>query len=742
MRQRRPGFPPTESQTADCPASAARTDDFDALGSTATGKRSASFPAASALGHTTSPPARPTTLLSSPAVLRAAAAPLKKPRATFGSATTIPFSGLPEGGSEAGSGSNGDGSAHLLAHAPLTNPFEPHGLGRPARVGGTATRKISAYGGGTGAGRRSPGLRPGMGLGGLGMPGGNSSSDPDSADPDANFFRMDSLKIGSDSDDEMDGYRAGPGPGQGQGSGTGTGTGTGNGNGNGNGNDGHPGHGRATSTLSGGGSGGGGRPRPPISPAALASLLHNGGGNGGGAAGPNLGTKGVGVRKGLILDEVLTSPPRAPAASEEGRERIEWQTMLASVLGGEILKGEKSRIGGERPTNETFKKEIGNALWWQIRAKMRGRSEEEERRRVKERRDRTVDAILEEVERFRVDPQLEEQVEGKAVTPKPPPRHDPSTEAAGEARAAETEATADQYAMEQILSILAKLSLAESLYPHHGAFRAEKPLYDSLAFQARVDALASWSTVVRMLHNQLTVLQKWTGSNDLDVTRPNTTAERALVGKSRYHPLDSKGKDKADQAADDSTFIERILKEDSLRKTFNKRAMLDLYNLLYTAKQTVIDYRDIFTDLGLAGYRHEIVMLIAFPARLIVEALKVRLDAANKLENPSSLVIDDMIDNFRVSLLLACEVKAQYLEIVEPDADKKWDIPPCLGESYDDVMLDSLKVFFKLLQFKLRSGSKAIYFKETEILNSEWEFLNTVAEAVEGGDVVVAEHYR
>jgi mitogen-activated protein kinase kinase kinase len=404
--------------------------------------------------------------------------------------------------------------------------------------------------------------------------------------------------------------------------------------------------------------------------------------------------------------------------------------MLASVLGGEILKGEKSRIGGERPVHESFKKELGAAYWWQIRARLRGRTEEEERRRTKERRDRTVDAILEEVERFKVQPPLLEDDDEKRDG----------------IQAVESEQVQDQIAMEQILAILSKLSLAESLYPNTKTFRAEKPLYDSPTFQARVDALASWSTVVHMLQNQVAVLQKWTGSKELDITKPNTTAERALVGKSRYHPLDSKGRDKADQAADDSTFIERVLKEDSLRSTFNKRAMLDMYQLVYTAKQTVIDYRDIFVELGLelglAGYRNEIVMLIAFPARLIVEALRVRLDAASKLVDPSALVIDDMIANFRTSLELACQVKQQYLQIVEPDPDAKWDVPHCLGEEYDQIIVDALRMFFKLLHWKLKSGGKEIYFRETDILNGEWDFLNEVATCVEGGDVVVAEHYR
>ena len=40
---------------------------------------------------------------------------------------------------------------------------------------------------------------------------------------------------------------------------------------------------------------------------------------------------------------------------------------------------------------------------------------------------------------------------------------------------------------------------------------------------------------------------------------------------------------------------------------------------------------------------------------------------------------------------------------------------------------------------KLKDGDKAIYFRETEVLEDEWEFLCEAAEAVDGGDQVVAQ---
>ena len=406
--------------------------------------------------------------------------------------------------------------------------------------------------------------------------------------------------------------------------------------------------------------------------------------------------------------------------------------MLASVLAGDILQTESSRIGED----DGFRRELGQSLWWQIRAKMRGRSEDEEKRRVGERRARVVDAALEEIERFVVkrspgpagiDRRLSSEDHGELAAP------------------GDVADVADVGAVDQVSYVLERLNLVEALYPHSAAFRSAKPLYNDPSFQAKIDGLTAWSTVVTSLQDQLHILQKWTGSDDLEITRPNTTKEKALTGKMRYHPLDGKAIAQAqaatDQAADDSTFLERIMKEDNIRRTFEKRALVDVVAFVRNAKETVISHSPIFKQLELPDFQLELVRLIGFPGRLIIEALKVRLDAAAKLVDPNPMVINDMIDNFRLAISLAVLIKRQYEDIVEPDPAKRWTIPPCLAPEYDSVLLDGLRTFFKLLHWKLKSGSRTIYFRETEVLEAEWEFLYETAEAVPGGDLVVAEHF-
>ena len=445
---------------------------------------------------------------------------------------------------------------------------------------------------------------------------------------------------------------------------------------------------------------------------------------------------------GLIQPPTL---PRTPSNSGEETERLEWQSMLASVLAGDVLQGESSRIGEERGTDETFRAELGRSLWWELRAKLRLRSEMQEKQRVEERRQRVVDQVLEEVERFAIKASpgpagLDRRLSSESTAQVIEDENADDTTTAEE----KMEKRAEASALDQVNYILQKLNLVEGLYPTTSAFRAARLLYNSDAFQARVDALTSWSTVVYLLQSQLGILQKWTGSEDLDITKPNTTREKALVGKSRYHPLDTKAQAHAktlnDQTADDTTFLERIMKEDSLQRTFAKRIFVDLATLVLNAKETVVSHLPLFDELKLPNFQFELVRLIGFPGRLVIEALKVRLDAARKLVDPNYMVINDMVDNFRTTISLAVLIKRQYLEIVEPDADGRWSIPHCLPLEYDSVLLDGLRMFFRLLHYKLKNSSKTIYFRETDVLEGEMEFMSEAAEATPGGDMVVAEH--
>ncbi|WVF72911.1 hypothetical protein IAT40_007729 [Kwoniella sp. CBS 6097] len=436
-------------------------------------------------------------------------------------------------------------------------------------------------------------------------------------------------------------------------------------------------------------------------------------------------------KKGESPDTHNPPPPlaRADVSQEEKQERLDWQGMLESVLTSDVLKLEEARISQAMPT-ESFREEFGQSLWWQIRARLRGRTEAEEKKRVHERRARVVDAVLEEVANF------------KAKHILPPTIHEEQKDDDEEKPSAIDPEHPSQFSpLDQVNLVLAKLAAVKALYPNLAAMRTDKPNYASAEFRARTDALTAWSTIVTALQTQLKLLQKWTGSDDLDITKPNTTKEKALVGKYRYHPLDPKAANPAERdAADDSSFLDRVMKEDNLQRTFERRAFVDLINLVRNAKETVSYYSPWFEEQNLPDFQYELVRLIGFPGRLIIEALKVRLDAASRLVDPNPMVVADFIENLRLSMSLAVLIRKQYDEIVAPDPQGRWKIPHCLAPEYNDVMLDALRAFFKLLHWRLRGVGRGSYFKETEVLEDETTFLYEAAEAIDGGDLVVAEH--
>lgn len=429
-----------------------------------------------------------------------------------------------------------------------------------------------------------------------------------------------------------------------------------------------------------------------------------------------------------IIGPNLRSANRKTADSTESKERVEWRSMLSSVLSGDVLRGESSRIGVDKPGDVLFKKRLGQSLWWQIRARMRGRSEHEEKRRVEERRGRVVDPVLEEIEGFVLNstPAIDADTghsDGDTALTRPN----------------------DQQVLDQVALMLEKLALVEALYPHQAAFRTAKQLYDSPSVQTRIHALTAWFTIVTSLQAQLAVLQRWTGTDDLDILRPNTTKEKALVGRSRYHPLDNKAKNQAgtsaEQALDDSTFLDRVNKE-SIKKTFERRVFSDLIAVIHAAKATAIAYQPVFDEMRLPDFRTVTLRLIAFPSRLIMESIKDRLAKnVNVNDNTSLTTIVELLDGFRITLSLAVLIKRQYEEILAADPEGHWNIPHCLPPEYDQTLLDGVRAFFYVLHLRLKDGDKAIYFRETEILENEWEFLAEVAEGVEGGDLVVAEQF-
>ena len=368
------------------------------------------------------------------------------------------------------------------------------------------------------------------------------------------------------------------------------------------------------------------------------------------------------------------------------RERLEWHSMLASVLTGDVVKQEKKRLIGssEQQGDSTMKAEV----WMGIRAKVCGRSLQAQRRIVDDTRSK-IRANLESIVSFEV---------------------------GGEAEAGQT-------AAQQVEDIVKKIEKVESAYPTRQALEAAYPRAASQHYKDACDAIISWHNTIAHINTEMSILKKWVGNEELDFTKPRPRS-------SQDHHL-----------TDESSFIDRILKEDGLKSLQGDTNLLaPLEKVIQKAKTTLIANAEGFADRHLPPYIEELLTLINFPSRLLQEIIRVRLSYAKKIKDPSQqgvMMAEQMIAQFRILLAMAGQVKESYMIISRPEPG--WDLPPCIEENFDLVVLDALKFYFKMLNWKLAANKNT--FKEAEILEQEWDFCNKLGRQLQGGDVVTAEQF-
>lgn len=388
----------------------------------------------------------------------------------------------------------------------------------------------------------------------------------------------------------------------------------------------------------------------------------------------------------LPTDEELKDP--------ESRERLEWHGMLQAVLTGDVVRQEKKRLIGssEQAVGKTGHK---SELWLGVRSKVCGRHLPVQKRIVEEAR-ASLDRTLDEIVNFKVK--------------------------------GESEAGKNPY--EQVRDIVDSIEKCESLYPSWVALMAEHQTAASVQFSESCEAIMSWYNTNEMINTELSILKKWVGNEELDFSRT----------KQRSPAVDG-------IAPDEASFLDRLMKEDGLQSLFNddpqstSSGMLPpIANIISKAKETFIRNSVPFQKRHLPPYLEELLTLISFPSRLIEEITRMRLAYARRVKETAQqnpLMQDQMISQFQLLLKAAIRIKGEYRVIEKPEPG--WDLPPCIDESFDHVVLEALKYYFKMLNWKL-TGNKNT-FKEAELLFQEWDFANDIGSHLQRGHIEVAEQF-
>ncbi|KAJ6013799.1 hypothetical protein N7540_008390 [Penicillium herquei] len=369
----------------------------------------------------------------------------------------------------------------------------------------------------------------------------------------------------------------------------------------------------------------------------------------------------------------------------KNQERLEWHSMLASVLKGDVVKQEKQRLFGSTESKRSAAQ--SQALWMGVKARTCGRSIALQQKLIEDAR-RELGPVIEEIITF--------QIKGETEIGKAP--------------------------RQQVEDIVEKVERCEILYSTHKEMEAANPRTASEEFYASREAIFAWHNITALINTELAVLQSWVGNESLDFSKPKLRSANSDL-------------------SDDSSFLDRIMKEDGLKTLQGDHNMLKaLGEVIQKAKNTLIENAEAFATRHLPPYIEELLILINFPSRLIQEIIRVRLSYAKNMKDPaqqSPILVDQMISQFQILMRVAVDIKQRYLAISLPQPG--WDLPPCVDENFDSVVLDAMKYYFRLLHWKLNANKNT--FKEAEILEQEWEYSYEIGRLLDSGDIEVAEQF-
>ncbi|KAI5959412.1 SSK2 [Candida pseudojiufengensis] len=390
-------------------------------------------------------------------------------------------------------------------------------------------------------------------------------------------------------------------------------------------------------------------------------------------------------------------------------ERLDWQSLLTTVLTGDVVRSEKTKIinnhNPDNPLESYLHTAFKEDIWFGIRAKIFNRTEDDQRKIVAYRRT-LVEQLIEDILQFEVS--YDDTVGN--------PIHD------------------------QVESILNRYDEACNLWRNLEDMRIDKPACRSEEFQNRIDALTAWLTITDAINRETQSLRLWIGNDELDITKSpvelpinsSSTSNSKIVKKI----FDE----------DNKSLAERLMKEKDVHTIFRKRIFKPISPWMIKSKETHIRLGHMFEIMKLPDYLHDLIQICIIPMKLIKEIIIVRLGYAMKLQNPTLMMIDQMLDDFQSYITIALEVKSGIQEYKQPDPENKWllnDLFDTEINDFDSVVLRCIRYFLALFNKKLldssRSQTNFRTFKEPEELEEAWSFLQSLGNYIDGGCAVVAE---
>ncbi|KAJ2156444.1 Suppressor of Sensor Kinase (SLN1), partial [Coemansia sp. RSA 552] len=425
---------------------------------------------------------------------------------------------------------------------------------------------------------------------------------------------------------------------------------------------------------------------------------------------------------------------------DEHCERTEWHQMLTSALCSQVVDGEKKRLNAQSDSylfnlseneyaehlseflqgheDRSYFKGAHMDLWLGCRGAVRGRKPAEEKQTLESLRAAHVDTTLRAVIDFSAEPV-------------------PSDTAGSDENAAPAEFSGQCLA--QVQRLLRRVDYVEGMYPTLRSLAEEKPIYASPVLQDKLAAIISWTNVAVRIEGLYKMIQRWTGSSELNLfaTANPSAYSSTTAGITSGNPgivvssdVITPPADTARKRLQHTPFVERLLKENGMKMIFEQKILAELEQVIQAARRDMIANIDMVCQMGLPVTSRHMQELLLFPPRLLQTCLHIWLQSTENLVNPPLAQIDQLIEDIRDSLSVACRVKRSFTSLAA--ADGKWNPEIRLDTEYDQTLRSCLHSYFRLVHRKLviTKGSGA---RDFEILENQWPFLVEIVRDIDGG---------
>ena len=384
----------------------------------------------------------------------------------------------------------------------------------------------------------------------------------------------------------------------------------------------------------------------------------------------------------------LLFPLVPPETSNHVEQRLEWQRLLSTYLTGDELEKER------KMREQNFSLTSGGRsekLWIELNAKLLKLPVEEFCRQLDIHRNECIGLLMNNVIGFSIDDQ---QADGDCFA------------------ASIVEATILQY------------QDAKSLFPTKAAFLkylTETGVDKDKLVKEIMDPLQAWLTLKKTMYHIIFCIKSLFCCPDMTGPVPHQV-------------------------------VQELLESRSIRTLFNRRIFSSIDDLCAKFKEAYILYENIWTEMHLESLKPSAMIICNFPLQLMQSCLSYRkLTTQNMLSHISSKTetetksiqlltsISQFLEDLRDGLSVAITQREKFstrMLIFVSDVQLQASTET---SSFRLQLIETLKLYLALVQDLFRWGRHGFWYRNQELLESEWLYLKQLAIDIKGVDEMITD---